>query len=69
MMKFISLIVISRMGNSSCDSSLSTGLIYRGSFSTRGRKGILPFSTAFRQAVGPTQPTIQWIPMFLSPGR
>jgi hypothetical protein len=34
----------------------------------RQGEGIFPFSTAFRQAVGPTRSHIQWIPGALFPG-
>jgi hypothetical protein len=37
-------------------------------FDSRQRLGIFLFTTAFRIALGPTQPPIQWVPRILSLG-
>jgi hypothetical protein len=53
--------------------SRTNGLDYRG-FKSRQGLGIFLFTTAFRSALGPNQPPIQWVPGALSlwvkrPGR
>jgi hypothetical protein len=39
----------------------------RGSIPGRGER-IFPLTTVSRQALGPTQPPVQWVPAVLSPG-
>jgi hypothetical protein len=40
----------------------------RPEFDSRQGQEIFLYSTMFRPALGPTQPPIQWLPGFLSPG-
>jgi hypothetical protein len=40
----------------------------RPGFNSRQVQEIFPLSTAFRQALGPSQPPIHWTPVALSPG-
>jgi hypothetical protein len=48
--------------------AIATGYGLGGWCSNPGKGNIFLFSTAFRPALGPTQPPIQWVPMAISPG-
>jgi hypothetical protein len=45
---------------------MDCGLDVRGSIPSRGK--IFLFFIVFRQALGPTQPPIQWVPWVIPPG-
>jgi hypothetical protein len=45
-----------------------TYIIDLGLITEEAGKGFIFFATAYRLAMGPTQPTSQWVPVGLSPG-